>query len=59
MNLAAKAYLAITVAENHPEQEPAYTVARNWDLLWLLIPIVGFLFFVMMIEERYEKKGRR
>ena len=53
MNLAARVYLDIAVANKHPEQEPAYEVASNWDLLWLLVPVAGFLLFTESIKARY------
>ena len=56
MNAAAKLYLDFHVATDYPEQEPAHTVASNWDLLWFLIPILGIMLFTLSIEERY---GRR
>lgn len=59
MNLAAKIYLDLLVATEHPEQEPAHVVASNWDLLWLLIPICGFLMFALSIENRHQRRGKR
>ncbi len=57
MNAAGKFYLDLMMARNYPEQEPAHKVARNWDLLWLLVPILGFLIFVLAIDDRY-KRGK-
>lgn len=55
MNLAARVYLDLVVAGKHPEQEQAYKAARNLDLLWLLIPVAGFLFFLETIKARHAK----
>ncbi len=56
MNCAGELYLDFMVAQNYPEQKPAHKVASNWDLLWFLVPIIGFMFFVMTIDDRYKKK---
>lgn len=45
-------YLDLLVAKNYPEQEPAHKNAKWYDLFWLLIPIVGFLGFIITIENR-------
>ncbi len=55
MNAAGRLYLDFMVAADYPEQEPAHKAARNRDLLWLLIPIVGFMIFILAIEDRYKK----
>ena len=52
--LAAKIYLNLLYAECCPEQEPAHQVAKWYDLLWFLIPIIGFVLFVIIIEGRYK-----
>lgn len=54
MNLAAKTYLEFLIASDYPEQEPAHKVAKNRDLLWFLVPVMGFLLFALAIQERYE-----
>ena len=59
MNLAGRLYLDFMVARNYPEQEPAHKAASNWDLLWLLVPIVGFLPFILSIDTRYAKDKDR
>lgn len=51
--IAADTYLALLVAGNHPDQAPAHKAAKWYDLLWLLIPIMGFMFFLVMIEARH------
>lgn len=56
---AQKCYLGLVCAENYPEQEPAYKIAKWYHTLWLLIPIIGFLFFVTHIETSYENKANR
>ncbi len=56
MNFAGRLYLDFMVAADYPEQEPAHKVARNWDLLWLLIPIVGFMIFILAIDDRHKKR---
>lgn len=59
MNLAAKVYLDCLVATKYPEQEPAHAVASNWDLLWFLVPICGFLLFTLSIQDRHRRRGTR
>lgn len=54
-NLAGAIYLSLMVAGDYPEQEPAYKYARNYDLLWLLIPIIGIIPFMAVIESRYSR----
>lgn len=51
--LAGEWYLDFLVATNYPEQCPQSEVAKGRDLLWLLIPIVGFLIFIDTIDQRY------
>lgn len=46
-------YLSMYVAESYPEQEPAHLLAKWYDALWLLIPIVGVIIFTLKIETRY------
>jgi len=53
MNFAAKCYLTYLVAEKYREQAPAWTKAKNRDLLWLLVPIAGFALFIAAVEDRY------
>lgn len=48
-------YLDFLVATDYPEQEPAYRYAKWYDLFFLLIPIVGFMLFILVIESRYDK----
>ncbi len=57
MNCAGKLYLDFMVARNYPEQEPAHKVASNWDFLWLLVPVVGWMIFIKVVDYRYEKEG--
>ena len=45
-------YLGLLCAENYPEQEPAYKNARWFHLFWLLVPILGFLIFILIIENK-------
>lgn len=59
MNAAGRLYLDLMIARNYPEQEPAHKAANNWDMLWLLIPIVGFMVFVLSIDARYAKDKDR
>ncbi len=49
---SGKVYLGCVCAEDYPEQEPEYKLAKWYDLLWFLVPILGFLLFVVSIEER-------
>lgn len=53
--LARSVFLVLYVAERHPEQEPACDHARGRDLLWLLIPLVGFVIFLATIDDRYAR----
>lgn len=55
MNLAGKIYLTMCVAMDYPEQEPAHAVAKNRDLLWFMIPIVGPLLFTLAVEGRMSR----
>lgn len=50
--IAADIYLDLLVAKNYPEQEPEHKNAKWHDLLWLLIPIIGFLIFCEKIRSR-------
>jgi len=50
--IAGIIYLDGLLARNYPEQEPEYKLAKWYDLLWLLIPIIGFLFFFGFISTR-------
>lgn len=50
--LAGRIYLILLVATGYPEQEPEYGSAKWYDLFWLLIPIIGWLLFVLIIEGR-------
>lgn len=51
-------YLTLLIAENYSEQEPAYKSAKWYHLFWLLIPIIGFLFFIIIIETKYNKEQK-
>jgi hypothetical protein len=53
---AGSVYLGFLIADNYPDQEPAHVAAKWYDLFWFAIPILGFLFFVLTIELRYERK---
>lgn len=55
MNLSARVYLDLLVAADYPEQEPAWRLAKNTDLAWFFIPIVGVLIFIQVIESRQLK----
>jgi len=52
MNFAAKFYLCFLCAENYREQAPAWAKAKNRDLLWMLVPVVGFMMFIEAVEAR-------
>ena len=55
--LARKTYLDLLCSsERYAWQDPACDYARGYDMLWLLIPIVGFLLFIVSIEARYERE---
>ena len=53
MNLPSRLYLDFYCAVEYPQQEPAYCAARWRDVLWLLVPIGGFILFVTAVEGRY------
>lgn len=55
--LAGEWYLSLLCAENHPDQEPAYIVAKWYHLLWLLIPIIGFLLFITSIQDKHGREN--
>ncbi len=57
MNRAGKLYLDLLVATDYPEQEPAHESANNWDLLWFMVPVVGFLIFIEATKKRHQRKG--
>lgn len=50
--IASDLYLELLVANDFPEQEPKHKNARWYDLFWLLIPIIGFLFFYEKIRNK-------
>jgi hypothetical protein len=52
--LSQKLYLNVCVAEDYPEQEPAYKCARWYHLFWLLIPISGIIMFTVSNKAKYE-----
>jgi len=52
MTVAGRFYLGLLCAEQYPEQEPAHVNAKWYDLLWLAVPIVGFLLFILVVEHR-------
>ena len=56
-NFAGRVFLALLCAEDFPEQEPEYQVARWFDLLWLLFPVIGILFFLRAITWRWERQS--
>jgi hypothetical protein len=53
MNSAGKFYLGLVGAEDFPEQEPQAKYAKNHDLLWILIPFLGFLIFLAVVDMRH------
>lgn len=57
-NLAGRVYLDFLVAEEFPEQEPAYQCAEWYDLLWFLIPIVGLILFIEIINSRWKDRNK-
>ena len=53
LNQAARnLYLTIAAAEEYPEQEPHHAYAKWHDLLWFIIPIVGFVLFYAGVRAR-------
>ena len=55
MRVAGQIYLALVFASECPEIEPAWEYARNWDLLWLLIPVFGLVLFPTAVEYRAKR----
>lgn len=56
---AGKIYLSAICATNYPEQAPEHAFAKWYDLLWLLIPMVGYVLFVETIEARGKRHDAR
>jgi hypothetical protein len=54
--LAEKVYVDLLCAEGFEDQVPESKAARWWHLLWLLIPIIGVLMFIMAIENAAKAK---
>ena len=48
-------YLDGLCAIDFPEQEPAFRVAKWYDLFHLLVPMCGIITFSLAIENRHEK----
>ena len=57
--LAQQLYTHLMCAEGFEEQIPESKYAKNTDLLWFLLPIVGTLLFFLVIEERYRDMKKR
>lgn len=53
VSLAQRIYIFALCANGYKDQEPAYIAARWWHLLWLLVPIVGILLFVLAVESAH------
>jgi hypothetical protein len=51
--LAGSCYLSIKVADEYPEQEPAFKCAKWYDLFHFMIPVVGWFSFILAIEDRF------
>lgn len=54
--IAQEAYLSVYVATDYPEQELAHAAARWYHLLWLLVPLVGFVLFLGAVEEAHQEQ---
>lgn len=54
-DFAAGLYIEIHCAQGYEDQVPEAVVAKWYDLFWLLIPIVGILLFIVVIEDRFKK----
>ena len=54
MNAAQQLYISLLHADGYEDQVPEYIAARVWHLLWLLIPVIGFLIFVEWVRFRYQ-----
>jgi beta-lactamase regulating signal transducer with metallopeptidase domain len=52
-SLAQKMFLDLLVAYELPEQEPEHIAARWYHMLWLLVPICGFILFIQAIQNKY------
>jgi hypothetical protein len=55
--LARDTYIKIFNAKGYEDQEPAYKAAKWYHLLWFLVPIVGFILFVIHVEETYKENN--
>ncbi len=49
-------YLDLWVARDYPEQMPEYISARWYHLLWMTVPIGGFILFTEAVVEAHRKK---
>lgn len=54
--VAQDSYLDILVATEHPKQAPEYQYAKWYHLFWLLVPIVGIVFFIESIRSLAKDK---
>lgn len=59
MTFPQKIYLNIIAADNYPEQEPAYESATWWHVLWLLIPMIGIVLFMLSVEYSHSKNKNK
>lgn len=51
--LSKNIYLELLCSKGYENQTPEYKYAKGKDLLWFIIPVIGFLFFINSIENRY------
>lgn len=53
--IASQIYLLFTGSTNFPASSPAHMCAKGVDLILLIVPILGWIAFVAIIENRYSK----
>lgn len=60
MNLAQRMYVSLKDAEDNPDLwAKEWVAAKNIHLLWFLVPICGFLMFIVMVEESYKEMVKK
>lgn len=52
-DLAKEIYLELSCSKGYENQTPEYKCAKGKDLIWFIIPVIGVLFFINSIENRY------
>ncbi len=57
MTFPQELFLSFLCASEHPNQEPAHKAARWGHLCWFVVPIVGFLLFILSVQASAEQQG--